>query len=341
MPAALNRERGRHPGLTYSYGRPLGPHPTLLRPAGRTPRRRTGSGRARRHRGRCSSAAAPPTRTPTPRSARPHGCSGRGAAWPWWRPRSSRWRGPACPRAWSAAAASARRGSWCCPTSCSPACCRTASPRRPRAFEGAEVRCAEVIGDCDGLADLVVERYEEALHGDIRMNCDACVYRIAMPGFEDRVGAPQHPHHHPDDPSHASMRTVRRPASPRRRRGRRRPGRPRGQRAPGNAAGVAGAPCCATAWPGSAAYPDPRAARAGGRRAATAGSRTRCCSPRAPRRRSCCWPASLTPRARRGRPPAVHRAGGRAARRRAHGRAGRCSTGTSGSARRCRTTPTS
>jgi sirohydrochlorin cobaltochelatase len=26
-----------------------------------------------------------------------------------------------------------------------------------------------------------------------------CVYRIAMPGFEDRVGAPQHPHDHPHD----------------------------------------------------------------------------------------------------------------------------------------------
>ncbi|KAB2347431.1 sirohydrochlorin chelatase [Actinomadura rudentiformis] len=64
-----------------------------------------------------------------------------------------------------------------------------------------DVRCAEVIGDCDGLAGLVVERYEEALLGDIRMNCDTCVYRIAMPGFEDRVGAPQLPHHHPDDPA--------------------------------------------------------------------------------------------------------------------------------------------
>jgi sirohydrochlorin cobaltochelatase len=71
-----------------------------------------------------------------------------------------------------------------------------------RTYDGAEVRCADVIGDCDGLADLVVERYEEALHGDIRMNCDTCVYRLPMPGFEDRVGAPQHPHHHPDDPSH-------------------------------------------------------------------------------------------------------------------------------------------
>jgi sirohydrochlorin cobaltochelatase len=64
-----------------------------------------------------------------------------------------------------------------------------------------DVRCAGVIGDCEGLADLVVERYEEALAGDIRMNCDTCVYRIALPGFEDRVGAPQTPHHHPDDPA--------------------------------------------------------------------------------------------------------------------------------------------
>jgi sirohydrochlorin cobaltochelatase len=65
-----------------------------------------------------------------------------------------------------------------------------------------DVRCAAVIGDCDPLADLVVERYAEALAGDIRMNCDTCIYRVALPGFADRVGAPQTPHHHPDDPGH-------------------------------------------------------------------------------------------------------------------------------------------
>ncbi|RCV51835.1 sirohydrochlorin chelatase [Marinitenerispora sediminis] len=70
------------------------------------------------------------------------------------------------------------------------------------AHPGLDVRCAPVVGDCDGLADVIVERYEEALAGDIRMNCDTCVYRIAIPGFEDRVGAPQTPHHHPDDPAH-------------------------------------------------------------------------------------------------------------------------------------------
>jgi sirohydrochlorin cobaltochelatase len=64
------------------------------------------------------------------------------------------------------------------------------------------VECAEVIGDCDALAGVVVERYHEAVTGDIRMNCDTCLYRVALPGHEHRVGAPQLPHHHPDDGHH-------------------------------------------------------------------------------------------------------------------------------------------
>jgi sirohydrochlorin cobaltochelatase len=65
-----------------------------------------------------------------------------------------------------------------------------------------DIRCTDVLGDCDEIAALVWERYREALAGDIRMNCDVCVYRIAMPGFEHRVGAPQHPHDHPHDHVH-------------------------------------------------------------------------------------------------------------------------------------------
>ena len=67
---------------------------------------------------------------------------------------------------------------------------------------GVEVRCADVIGDCEPLADLVIERYDEALIGDLRMNCDTCMYRVAMPGFADRVGVQQTPHHHPADNGH-------------------------------------------------------------------------------------------------------------------------------------------
>jgi sirohydrochlorin cobaltochelatase len=65
-----------------------------------------------------------------------------------------------------------------------------------------DIACTDVLGDCDEIAALVWERYHEALAGDIRMNCDVCVYRIAMPGFEHRVGEPQHPHDHPHDHIH-------------------------------------------------------------------------------------------------------------------------------------------
>jgi len=45
----------------------------------------------------------------------------------------------------------------------------------------------------------VLVRYDEALHGDIRMNCDTCAYRVALPGFAGKVGRPQVPHDHPDE----------------------------------------------------------------------------------------------------------------------------------------------
>jgi sirohydrochlorin cobaltochelatase len=64
---------------------------------------------------------------------------------------------------------------------------------------GIDVRVAGLIGDCAELAALVLERYDEARHGDIRMNCDTCAYRIALPGFAGKVGQPQTPHHHPGD----------------------------------------------------------------------------------------------------------------------------------------------
>jgi len=66
---------------------------------------------------------------------------------------------------------------------------------------GIGVRLAGLLGDCDELADLVLERYAEATAGQVRMNCDTCLYRVALPGFEDRLGAAQRPHHHPHDPT--------------------------------------------------------------------------------------------------------------------------------------------
>ncbi len=66
-----------------------------------------------------------------------------------------------------------------------------------------EVLYAGYFGPDERVADLVFERYEEALQGDIRMNCDACVHRVALPGFEEKVGAVATPHHHPDEPGHS------------------------------------------------------------------------------------------------------------------------------------------
>jgi sirohydrochlorin cobaltochelatase len=64
------------------------------------------------------------------------------------------------------------------------------------------VRYAGYFGPDPRVADLLIERYAEAIEGDIRMNCDVCVHRVALPGFEDKVGAAATPHHHPDEHGH-------------------------------------------------------------------------------------------------------------------------------------------
>ena len=77
--------------------------------------------------------------------------------------------------------------------------------RLPRLVEtqartaGLECVVAAPLGATDGVARLLLGRFDEALGGDVRMNCDACLYRLAMPGREAAVGAVQQPHDHPDD----------------------------------------------------------------------------------------------------------------------------------------------
>lgn len=70
---------------------------------------------------------------------------------------------------------------------------------------GVEVLHGKHLGPHPEIARLVLERYRESLHGDIRMNCDCCVYRIALPGYEQRVGTPipvDHEHDHAHGNSH-------------------------------------------------------------------------------------------------------------------------------------------
>lgn len=213
IPGALARERARHTGLAFTYGRPLGPHPLLLT--------------LLRERLAAALGDADPATTTVL-------LVGRGSTDPdanaevakvarlLWETTGGSEPGGARPAGVETAF-----------VSLAPpgvldglARCRALGARRvvvlpyflfsgvlpDRVAEQAhafaagqpdmDVRCADVIGDCDGLAEIVEERYAEALAGDIRMNCDTCVYRAAMPGFAHRVGAEQHPHHHPGDPSH-------------------------------------------------------------------------------------------------------------------------------------------
>jgi sirohydrochlorin cobaltochelatase len=79
---------------------------------------------------------------------------------------------------------------------------REQSERFAAAHPGIELHYAGYFGPHERIADLVIERYKEAVRGDIRMNCDVCVHRVALPGFEDKVGAPATPHYHPDEPGH-------------------------------------------------------------------------------------------------------------------------------------------
>ena len=56
--------------------------------------------------------------------------------------------------------------------------------------EGLEVAKAGRFGPDPLVADAIAGRVHEALHGDVRANCDLCVYRVPLPGKESWVGLP-------------------------------------------------------------------------------------------------------------------------------------------------------
>jgi sirohydrochlorin cobaltochelatase len=205
VPAALAREVERHPGLSYSYGRPLGPHPALLDlveqrldavldPADRPETTVVLVGRG---------SSDPDANAEHAKVARLL-WEGRGLAGV--EPAFVSLAEPGVPAALERARLLGARRVVVLPyflfQGVLPARVRAQAIEWAAGRPGTDVRCAEVIGPVPALADLVVERWQETLHGDIRMNCDTCMYRIAMPGHAHRVGAPQRPHHHPEDPAY-------------------------------------------------------------------------------------------------------------------------------------------
>jgi sirohydrochlorin cobaltochelatase len=204
IPAALERERLRHPGLVFRYGRPLGPHPLLL--ADLTDR---------------LGAVVAPELWPETAVV----LVGRGATDPDANAEVAKTarlllegRGlgtvetafislalPSVPQGLGRTRRLGFRRVVVLPyflfAGVLPDRIGAQALQWAEAHPEVEVHVAGLIGPSARLAALVGERAAEIAGGDIRMNCDTCMYRTLMPGFEAKVGLPQTPHDHPDDPT--------------------------------------------------------------------------------------------------------------------------------------------
>ena len=205
IPAALAREQLRHPGLAFRYGRPLGPHPDLLAQAERrlaalVPRELWSTtavvlvGRG---------ATDPDANAEVAKTARLL-LEGRGIGTV-----ETAFISLAEPSVPAGLDRARRLGfarvvvlPWFLFAGVLPDRIRTQTAQWAQAHPGVEVLSADLLGPGDALTGVVLERWAEIGGGDLRMNCDTCAYRVALPGFEGKVGAPQTPHDHPDDPAH-------------------------------------------------------------------------------------------------------------------------------------------
>lgn len=214
IPAALAREEQRHPGISFAYGRPLGPHPGLLAVLERRLDEALAGGDG-------EGGGAPAGRAGTTVLLVGRGSTDPDANAEVFKAARLLWEGrglagvetafvslaePSVPAGLDRCRALGARRVVVLPyflfAGVLPDRVRDQARQWAAAHPDTDVRCAEVIGPEPELAQLVMERYREAVEGDLRMNCDSCVYRVKLPGFEDRVGLPQQPHHHPDDPDH-------------------------------------------------------------------------------------------------------------------------------------------
>jgi sirohydrochlorin cobaltochelatase len=207
VPAALAREVARHPGLSVRYGRPLGPHPVLqdLLAA------RVGTA--------CDGMTGPPAVLVVGRGTTdPDGNADMvKVARLLWEGRDYEFTDtafislarPSVPEGLERCRRLGARHIVVARYFLFPGVLPDRVADQAAAFAAShpdlDVRTTDVLGDCDEIAGLVAERYAEALNGDIRMNCDMCMYRTALPGFTDRVGVPQQPHDHPHDHDHVHL----------------------------------------------------------------------------------------------------------------------------------------
>ena len=204
IPAALARERTRRPGLSVAYGRPLGPHPVVL---DLLRERLSGAGADRDTtallvgRGSTDPDANAEVAKVARLLAETSEVAGVEYAFVSLAPPDTAGALERCRRLGAARIVVLPYFLF---TGVLPRRVQAQARQWAHGHPDVKVGTAPVLGDCDPLADLAVERYHEALAGDLRMNCDTCLYRVALPGHAHRVGTPQAPHDHPHDHVHAT-----------------------------------------------------------------------------------------------------------------------------------------
>jgi len=189
LPGAIQQARAGHPQWVVSYGRPLGPHPLLLAALARL-LHEAGAGPKTAVVLVAVGSADPDANADVAKMAR--------LLWEWrggGGPVDAAYAAATTPTVPEAIGRLRRLGH----DDIAVAPYFLAPGRLPAAAVQPGVTVAGVLGDTDEVARLVLERYAEAVAGDLRMNCDVCRYRTPWPGREADVGAAQTPHRHPAD----------------------------------------------------------------------------------------------------------------------------------------------
>ena len=193
--ASVQAGRRAHPGLRLRYGRPLGPHPALVDVLAR----RLVEAGARPDDPVvvvAGGALDPDANAQVAATAR---LLFEGRSWPSVDIAFASTARPTVPEALERLRAQGHRRASVARYFLGPGHLPRLVERQAGDVDGVDVVVSAPLGVADELAALVLLRYDEALHGDLRMNCDVCLYRIPMPGREGAVGAVQEPHTHPDD----------------------------------------------------------------------------------------------------------------------------------------------
>lgn len=193
-PAALHRARERHPGVVFRYARHLGIHPTILALAETRAREATGGARGSTDVsvilvGRGSSD--PDANSDLAKVARLV-WDGRGFAAV--EPAFVSLTSPSVPEALDRCRRLGARRVAVVPYFLFTGVLVDRIGDQARAWARShpdmEVTVGPYLGPVGPVADVVLERYHEALAGGAVMNCDLCVYRTPLPGHEHRVGTP-------------------------------------------------------------------------------------------------------------------------------------------------------